>query len=234
MYLRDCWYAAGFSDDFGRHLSDRVYLGEAVVIYRTAQGNPVALENRCAHRRLPLSLGQLVGDTIECAYHGLVYDCNGMCVKIPGQATVPHGARVREYPVVDRHRYLWIWLGDAKRADPALIPDYSVLDDPEVITSRIELHLDCNYLLTVDNLLDLSHLAYVHNTTTGNPALAEDAVVKTTREGDHVLIKRWVRNVVPSPTFAEFGRFKGRVKSLASFGVSAALLYPRQLWIRRR
>lgn len=211
MFLRNCWYTAGFSDDFSHHLTAQTYLGEAVVIYRTEQGVPVALENRCAHRRLPLSLGRLVGDTVECAYHGLVYDCSGACIRIPGQETVPHGARVRTYPVLDRHQYLWIWTGDAEQADPALIPDYSALDDAHSLTSRIELHLDCNYLLTVDNLLDLSHLAYVHNTTTGSPSLAEDAVVKTSREGERVLIKRWVRNVLPSPTFAQFGGFQGRV-----------------------
>jgi vanillate monooxygenase len=211
MFLRDCWYAAGFSDEFGRQLTARTFLGEAAVLYRTEQGAAVALEDRCAHRRLPLSLGRLDGETVECAYHGLVYNRSGACIKIPGQESVPQGARVRAYPVVDRHRYLWIWLGDPERADPALIPDYSALDDSDAVTIRIKLHLDCNYLLTVDNLLDLSHLAYVHNTTTGNPSLAEDAVVKTSREGERVLIKRWVRNVLPSRTFVEFGGFKGRV-----------------------
>jgi len=210
-FLRDCWYTAGFSDTFGRHLVARTYLGEAVVLYRTEAGLPVAMEDRCAHRRLPLSLGRLAGDTVECGYHGLVYDRGGACIRIPGQDSVPRGACVRTYPVVDRHQYLWIWMGDPALADPGLIPNYSAIDEAGDRTSRIALHLDCNYLLTVDNLLDLSHLAYVHNTTTGNAALAENAVLKTEREGERVLIKRWVRDVAPSPTFAEFGGYKGRV-----------------------
>jgi vanillate O-demethylase monooxygenase subunit len=211
MFLRNCWYAAGFSGDFGRTLTARTYLGEAVVIYRTEDGTPVALEDRCAHRRLPLSMGRLDGSRIECAYHGLVYDESGTCIKIPGQTSVPQGARVRGYPVLDRHTYLWIWMGDPKFSDPRLIPDYSAIDEAGERTSRIRLHLECNYLLTVDNLLDLSHLAYVHSTTTGNAALAEEAVVKVVRAGDAVLIKRWQRNVEPARSFKEFGGFKGRV-----------------------
>ena len=211
MFLRNCWYAAGFSEDFGRTLTARTYLGEAVVMYRAEDGTPVALEDRCAHRRLPLSMGRLDGNRIECAYHGLLYDESGTCIKIPGQTSVPQGARVRGYPVLDRHTYLWIWMGDPKLADPRLIPDYSAIDEAGESTSRIRLHLECNYLLTVDNLLDLSHLAYVHATTTGSAALAEEAVVKVVRVGDAVLIKRWQRNVEPARTFKEFGGFKGRV-----------------------
>jgi vanillate O-demethylase monooxygenase subunit len=213
MYLHNAWYAAGFSDEFGAALLARTYLDEAVVIYRTSDGRPVALEDRCAHRRLPLSMGRLVGDEVECGYHGLVYDCSGTCVKIPGQsqASIPVGARVRTYPVVDRHRYLWIWMGDADAADPSSIPDFSALEAPGAGVHRIRLHLQCNYQLAVDNLLDLSHLAYVHNTTTGNAAVAEDAVVKTFREDDTVLVKRWIRDIPPSPTFAQFGGYTGKV-----------------------
>jgi len=213
MFVRNAWYAAGFSDEFGRHLLARTFLGEAVVIYRTVEGTPVAFEDRCAHRRLPLSMGRLIDDSLECGYHGLVYDCTGACVKIPGQsrASIPAGARVRTYPLVDRHFYLWIWMGDPALADSGLIPDYSRLETPGMDRHRIELHLECNFQLVVDNLLDLSHLAYVHSTTTGSPALAEDAVVKTVRNGDTVQIKRWVRDVLPSPTFVQFGGFEGRV-----------------------
>ncbi len=212
-FLRNAWYAAGFSDEFGRHLLARTYLDEAVVIYRTADGKPVAFEDRCAHRRLPLSMGRLVEDQIECGYHGLVYDCTGSCVKIPGQSreSIPPGARVRTYPVVDRHNYLWIWMGDARRADAGLIPNFGALDAPGVGLHRIKLHLLCNYQLTVDNLLDLSHLAYVHSTTTGNPAMAENATVKIERIGDSVQQKRWLRGVDAPPAFARFGGFRGLV-----------------------
>ena len=84
MFLRDCWYAAGFSEEVGRDFLARTSLNEDVVIFRREDGTPVALENRCAHRRLPLSMGKLIGDTVECGYHGLLYDCDGACIKIPG------------------------------------------------------------------------------------------------------------------------------------------------------
>ena len=85
MFLRNAWYAAGFSDEFGRNLLARTFLNEAVVIFRTQDGKAIAIEDRCAHRRLPLSMGRLIGDQVQCGYHGLVYDCSGRCVKIPGQ-----------------------------------------------------------------------------------------------------------------------------------------------------
>lgn len=211
QFLRNYWYAAGFPDEFGRHLLARTFLRENVVLFRSEDGKPVALEDRCAHRRLPLSMGKLKGDTVECGYHGLVYDCRGHCTHIPGEKSVPSGPRVRAFPVVERHRYWWIWPGDPKAADPALIPDYSRVADPEWGSTRIKLHLDCNYQLTVDNLLDLSHLPYVHGTTTGNPAVAEDASVKTERVGDCVQVKRWACNVEPAPTFAQFGGYNSRI-----------------------
>lgn len=158
-------------------------------------------------------MGRLVDDQVECGYHGLVYDSTGSCVKIPGQSSesIPLGARVPTYPVVDRHYYLWIWMGDTTLADPGLIPDFSALDAPGVGLHRIKLHLLCNYQLTVDNLLDLSHLAYVHSTTTGNSAMAESATVKIERIGDTVQQKRWLRGVEPPPAFVRFGGFKGLV-----------------------
>src|SRR5579883_3451241 len=130
MFLRNYWYVAAFPEEIGRTLTARRILGEDVVLFRAEDGRPVALEDRCAHRRLPLSAGRLIGDTMQCGYHGLVYDCAGACIKIPGEARVPRTARVRRYPVVERHRYLWIWPGDAEAANETLIPDYSRVADP--------------------------------------------------------------------------------------------------------
>jgi len=211
MFLRNYWYAAAFPEDVGRQLLARTFLNENVVLFRLEDGTPVALEDRCAHRRLPLSLGRLIGDTLECAYHGLVYDGTGTCIKIPGERQVPGARHVRRFPIVERHRYLWIWMGDPDLADYSLIPDYSRLVDPGAGTTRIQLHLECNYLLTVDNLLDLSHLPYVHGTTTGNAPVSEQATVKTERNGNCVHVKRWARDVAPAPTFVQFGGYTGNV-----------------------
>lgn len=210
-FLRNCWYAAGFPEQFGRTLVARTYLGENVVLFRRENGAPVAFEDRCAHRRLPLSLGRLIGDTVECGYHGLLYDCSGACIKVPGQRDVPKGARVHVYPVAERHGYVWIWMGDPARADEALIPDYSRLTLPHLGRHGIALHVEGHYQLIVDNLLDLSHLPYVHGTTTGNPPVAESATVLVETHGTTVQVKRWAENVEPSRTFAQFGGYQGNV-----------------------
>jgi phenylpropionate dioxygenase-like ring-hydroxylating dioxygenase large terminal subunit len=211
MFINECWYAAGFPDEFGRSLVGRTFLGEPVVLFRTEAGELVALEDRCSHRRLPLSLGRLKADTVECAYHGLVYDCSGACIKMPGQEDVPRTARLKRYPVADMHGYSWIWMGNPARADTGTIPDYSRLSLPGLGRHRIGLHVEANYQLIVDNLLDLSHLPYVHGTTTGNLPVSERASVKTERHGNTVQVKRWAENVEPAPTFVQFGGYQGRV-----------------------
>lgn len=213
MFLRNCWYAAGFSEELGREFLTRTFLGEAVVMYRQEDGTPVALENRCAHRRVPLSMGRLVGDVLECGYHGLRYDCSGTCIHIPGQKKIPKGTGVRAYPMIEKYRYLWIWMGDPEAADEALLPNYQILDDPKNGVSNIQFLMDTNVQLIIDNLMDLSHLAYVHGTTTGSPEIAEEAKVETVRKGDVVQVRRWMENVPPAPAFVQFGGYTGNIDS---------------------
>jgi phenylpropionate dioxygenase-like ring-hydroxylating dioxygenase large terminal subunit len=84
MFLRNFWYVAAYGHEVTRNPLGRVILGEPIVFFRKQDGTPVALEDRCAHRHLPLSMGRLVGDLLQCRYHGLCYDGTGQCVKIPG------------------------------------------------------------------------------------------------------------------------------------------------------
>ena len=209
VYLTNHWYVAAWHDEVGRALLARTILGRNVVFFRKEDGTPVALEDRCAHRRLPLSVGRLAGDTIECGYHGLVYDCTGLCRKVPGQI-VPAGMRVASYPVVERHRFIYIWIGDPARANEEKIVSFPRLNDPKWGITKTRLHVKANYLLLIDNLLDLSHVAYVHNSTIGNAPVAEDAEVTTERKGDVVRITREMIGVPASRTYAEFGRHKGK------------------------
>ena len=171
-WLRNCWQVAAFSREVaGGQLVPRRICGDDVVLYRSSTGEPVALEDKCAHRFAPLSKGVLVGDVLRCGYHGLCYDTTGKCVEIPGQSFIPPRARVRAYPVVERHRLLWIWMGDPEQAQPDSIPRYEFHNDhaqwPHLTHTK---HIACNYRLVIDNLLDLTHLAYVHKQTIGgNP-----------------------------------------------------------------
>ena len=207
MFLRNFWYVAASDHEVTRKPLGRTILGEPIVLFRKEDGRPVALEDRCVHRHLPLSMGRLVGDLLQCHYHGLRYDGTGQCVRVPGQSTVPPGARVKSYPVAERHRWLWIWMGEAARADPDLIPDFHWLDDPQWGAKSAYLHVKANWQLIVDNLLDLTHLAFVHESTIGNAALVENAAVKVERAPNSVTVTRWTINAPAPPTFVKAGGF---------------------------
>ena len=205
MFLRNHWYVAAWSDELGSDPLAVTMLNEDIVLYRKQDGTPAALENRCAHRRLPLSEGNVIGDTIECGYHGLTYDCSGTCIKIPGQARWPKNLAVTSYPVVERHRFIYVWMGDVEDADDNLIIDFPRFSDPDWGVTKIHLDIKANYLLIIDNLLELSHVAYLHATTIGNAPVAEDAVVKHRREGGSVRVTREMVDVPAARTYAEFG-----------------------------
>lgn len=210
MFLKNSWYVAAIDREVGRTPLRRIILNEPVVLYRTEDGAPVALEDRCAHRHLPLSLGKLKGDILECLYHGLCFDKTGTCVKVPGQDTIPPSARVRAYPMVERYHWLWIWMGDPALADPAQITDFHWLDDATWGAATRYLHAKANWQLIVDNLLDLTHLAFVHTSTIGNAALV-NAKVKVERTPNDVTVTRWTIDAPAPPTFVKAGGFTGNV-----------------------
>jgi len=210
MFLRNAWYVAGWSKDFGRHLRPETFLGENIVIYRKEDGAPVALEDACPHRKLPLSKGNLKGDTVECGYHGLTFDCAGACVAAPTQADqIPARARVRSYPVADRYRLLWIWMGDREKADPAKIFPVDHFDDPAWgLTDGGVLDIECHYLWVADNLLDPSHVTWVHVGSFGG-AGTDDVPLKVERTDRGVIVSRWIYGRAPSPYYAGLVKFGG-------------------------
>ena len=211
MFLRNYWYVAATDAEIGRKPLGRMILGQPIVLFRTEDGTPVAFEDRCAHRHLPLSMGKLIGDVLQCHYHGLRFGVDGRCVRIPGQDRIPAAAKVKTYPVVERYHWVWIWMGDPALADPAKITDFHWFDDPNWGAKSSYLHVKANWQLVVDNLLDLTHLAFVHETTIGNSALAEHAVVKVTRAPNNVVVTRWIIDQEPPPTFKKVGGFTGNV-----------------------
>jgi vanillate O-demethylase monooxygenase subunit len=156
-------------------------------------------------------MGKVIGDALQCRYHGLQFDCSGKCVKVPGQDVIPSAARVKTYPVAERHRWIWIWMGDPALADPDRITDFHWLQDPAWGAKISYLHVKANWQLVVDNLLDLTHLAFVHETTIGNAALVENATVKVQRSQNGILVTRWMIDTPPPPTFVKVGGFTGNV-----------------------
>ena len=167
-FLMNCWYVAAWDHELhdGKILA-RTLLNKPVVLFRGESGNYVALDDRCCHRAAPLSMGRLEGDCIRCMYHGLKFDDSGTCVEIPGQDRIPPTFTVYSYPIEERNHLIWIWMGDPALADPDLILDYLPLGDPNWRGLPGYLHYDANYLLIVDNLSDIGHLAFVHTNTLG-------------------------------------------------------------------
>jgi phenylpropionate dioxygenase-like ring-hydroxylating dioxygenase large terminal subunit len=211
MFLNSYWYLAAWSDELSTEPLGIVLLKQPIVLFRRSDGTPAALEDRCCHRRAPLSIGKVVGDCIRCGYHGLVYDAAGNCVRIPGQAQIPSDFRIRTYPVIERHRCIWVWMGEATAADPDVVPEFSWLDAPGWMVTKRHAHIRCDYRLVIDNLLDLSHLAYVHGSTVGQDEVADAAEVTTQRKGDRVRVARWTYDVPPAKTYAEFGSYRGNI-----------------------
>jgi vanillate O-demethylase monooxygenase subunit len=195
-FIRNAWYVACWSDEVKTgEMFHRKLLDEPVVFYRKTDGEAVALQDRCPHRFIPLHLGTVVDDVIQCTYHGLRFDCSGKCVKNPhGDGRIPAAAKVRTYPVHDKHGMLWIWMGQAE-ADPAAIPDYSVLDPQSGYQlSRGFLHIQADYELMGENLLDLSHITYLHDGYLGSPEQA-GADQELKEDGDHIICNRWMPNI---------------------------------------
>ena len=178
QYVKNAWYVAGWASEFDDELRRVTLLEENVVMFRNSAGKVVAMEDRCPHRLLPLSKGKRIGDDIQCGYHGLTFNCEGKCVRIPGQDNLPASAYVTTYPVYEKHDIVWIWMGDPEQADAG-----EVFDMPEFTDSGWHshqgdaLHLKSNYLNVAENLVDPAHVSFVHPTTLGNPA-SENVPVK--------------------------------------------------------
>jgi len=212
MFLKNQWYVAAWSEEIGRTSLARILLNEYVVLYRKEDGTPVALANRCPHRNLPLSSGRLVGDAIECGYHGLVFGCDGVCTHAPGATEPPGWARVRRYPVAEKDSWVFVWLGDAAQADPSAVPAYHRrVVDPDWFAVTGKTTVKAGYRLVLDNLLDLSHLTYVHGSTTGNRAVAESARIATEVAGDRVTVTRWMADIPPAKAFVEYSGRTDRI-----------------------
>ncbi len=211
MFVRNAWYVAAWDHEVTRQMRRRILLDEPVVLFRKDDGTPVALEDRCCHRQAQLSMGKLVGNIVQCPYHGLQFDTTGKCVKVPSQDMVPASARVRSYPIVEKNQWVWIWMGDPAKADPALIEDFHWMDDPAWASAGSYLHVEGNYLLIVENLLDTTHLPFLHPNSLGTDAFARSEF-DVKREGDRITVTRWLMNELPAAFHKQMGDFPDGMK----------------------
>jgi vanillate O-demethylase monooxygenase subunit len=212
MFVKNCWYVAAWGSEVSSTPMARTLLGQSVALYRTASGAVAALENRCPHRGAPLSIGRVDGEVLRCGYHGIEFDRSGSCVRVPGQDVVPRACRVSSYPVVEKDALVWIWMGDPALANPDDIMSYPWHQSPEWRWKGTAYHVECNYEYLNDNLLDLTHLGYVHlGTIGGDPNSHSNAEMKTTRNGREVHVERWMRDVKSPPTFVKGAHLEGQI-----------------------
>jgi len=192
-YVRNAWYVAGWEQELAPETPAAItILGERIVIWRTASGSVHALEDRCVHRLAPLSLGRCEGERLRCMYHGLLFDPDGKVVEIPGQETIPPRARVKGYPVEARHSWVWVWMGDPEAADISLIPPAVGYDDPAYILGHGQLDYEAEARLINDNLLDFSHLSYVHAISFGAGPQFAQSQPKITPLARGIRSERWI------------------------------------------
>lgn len=204
-YLRNIWYMGAWAHEVTRAPLSRRLLGVNTLFYRKEDGAPVALRDRCPHRFAPLSRGKIVGDDVQCPYHGLVFDGAGQCVRNPLDGKIPAAAKVQSFPVAEKDKILWFWPGDPQKADPALIPDFSYLMDDVTYKHVFGItHMKTHYELETDNLMDLGHIEMLHPQFGG--VLGPNSKYTLEQHGNTVH-SNWFTRGAKNPIWAEQGSF---------------------------
>jgi len=197
MFLKNTWYVAAKPEDIEGKPLGRQICGQRMVFYRDGEGKVAALEDFCPHRGAPLSLGFVKDGKLVCGYHGLEMGCDGKTIAMPGQR-VRGFPPIRSFPAAERYGFIWVWPGDADKADPALIPDLPFFDNPAWAYGGGLYHVKADYRLMIDNLMDLTHETYVHANSIGQPEIDETPCVTKT-EGDHVVTSRHMSGIQAPP-----------------------------------
>ncbi|MDF8332522.1 aromatic ring-hydroxylating dioxygenase subunit alpha [Novosphingobium cyanobacteriorum] len=202
-FVRNTWYMAAWANEVPEDgFLARTFLDEPWLILRKSDGSWAMMADRCPHRFVPLSRGKRKGDTVACGYHGLTFDTDGACVFNPFGREVPPETKVAARPIVEKDGALWFWPGAPDRADPALIPDFSFIDDAS--DARDHLVMDVNYELISDNLLDLSHAEFLHVETFGvNGSLFECGKQTVETDASGGLWNKWDMVGSRAPVWAE-------------------------------
>ena len=201
-YVLNAWYVAAWSHEVTRDPTRRMVCELPIALYRKQDGGAVALIDRCAHRAYPLSQGRLVGDAIECGYHGFTFGCDGVCVRVPAQSAIPGRARVRAFPIVEKDGWIWVWPGNPEKADESLVPDTHWMSDHEWAAVTHSYLFECNADLVHDNLLDLTHESFLHRTTVGDDYIYQHGITVEV-DGNTVTVDRLMPSVEAPPLYAQ-------------------------------
>jgi vanillate monooxygenase len=196
-FIKDTWYVACTAEEIDEKPLGRKICNESIVFYRASEGKVAALEDFCPHRGAPLSLGQVVEGKLTCGYHGLEMGCDGRTIAMPGQRVQSFPA-IRSYPVEERYGFVWVWPGDAAKADASLIPKQEWHNNPAWAYGGGLYHINCDYRLMIDNLMDLTHETYVHAGSIGQKEI-DDTPCKTVVEGQSVVTSRFMEKISAPP-----------------------------------
>ena len=211
-YIRNAWYAAGLSEEFAvDELQGHAIAGRPVLLWRSRDGAVGAYDNRCAHKRMPLSEGRVLDDgSLECAYHGLCYVPGGDCVAVPSHpdGPIPKQAKLRPFPVIEQDGVVWVWPGDPDRQhDSRPPPTPEITADAWDSVSSGPMQVPANYLLLIENLLDISHFYPLHDGNIGDKANSRIPVKMVEGEVDgnrFVKTIREVENYTQPPFLADW------------------------------
>jgi phenylpropionate dioxygenase-like ring-hydroxylating dioxygenase large terminal subunit len=199
-FLTNVWYMAAWSGEVGEPLLHRRLFGLPVVLYRLENGQVAALVDRCPHRFAPLSRGERRGDAIRCGYHGLTFDAAGTCIHNPFGERIPPGAQVRSFPTQERDGIVWLWAGKPELADAARIPRFEVLQDASGAPPMTGyMQMNANYEFGTDNLMDLSHIEFVHKGSFAGAGVIFSGKHTVQEEEDGVLRSNWWMPGVAAP-----------------------------------
>ena len=199
VWQTNAWYVAGWDAEVDQAPLARTICGVPMMFYRRLDRSVVAMRDACPHRLLPLSMGLREGDSIRCKYHGLKLGPDGKAEEMPIRSDpVNRGVCAETYVTHERHRFVWVWIGEADKADPALIPDLWPCSAPGWVFDGGHYAIACDYRLMIDNLMDLTHETYVHAGSIGQPEIME-APIETVIEDGKVLVRRWMPGVDAPP-----------------------------------
>lgn len=205
MFPKNTWYVGCTPDEIDSKPLGRQICGERIAFYRGQEGKVCAVEDFCPHRGAALSLGYVEGGNLVCGYHGLVMGCDGKTVSMPMQR-VGGFPCVKSYPVVERYGFIWVWPGEPEKADEALIPHLAWAESPQWAYGGGLYHINCDYRLMIDNLMDLTHETYVHTTSIGQDEI-DESPVHTEVQGDTVITSRYMEKIMAPPFWAAALRY---------------------------
>lgn len=208
--IRNAWYFAALASDVGEALVSRTFLDTRIALYRTKDGEAIALHDRCPHRSFPLSRGMRDGDRIICGYHGMTFDRTGRCIAIPANENAQAGKiGVRRFVLAEKGPILWVWLGDPAEAARTTPPDTSWLECPEWAYRTGSFVIEANYVSMHENLLDITHFSYLHSDTIGTPEYARTPMSLLKDEG-RAGMRRTMSDRPAPPAYDKLMGLRGR------------------------